>query len=211
MKIISYRDREEKLRQIGEVCRKYLRGRVLDLGCDVKTLKKFVVGEYMGVDIMGTPDVKVNLEEGLPFSSDSFDTVIAIDVLEHLENLHNLFDEICRVSRRYALIGLPNVYEWHFRMLFLMGRNISGKYGLPPEKKEDRHRWIFTLEESRRFLRERGGRKGWEVIEEIYGFYRYRTFFPVLVNQVGKFLCHIGLGRNLYPYHYLAVMRKKKL
>jgi len=45
----------------------------------------------------------------LPFAADSFDVVLCAQVLEHLPfgELVETLDEICRVSRRYAVISLP--------------------------------------------------------------------------------------------------------
>lgn len=95
----------------------------------------------------------IDLEQGLPFKDKSFDTVVAFDVLEHLENIYKAFDGLYPVAKGYVFIGLPNMYEWRFRLLFVLRRKLSGKYGLPPEAPKDRHRWLFSLDEARECLR----------------------------------------------------------
>ena len=70
---------------------------VLDVGCynaDLNThLNKKTT--YTGIDIAGKPNLIINLDEidKLPFEDDQFDVVVCADVLEHLENIHLVFDE----------------------------------------------------------------------------------------------------------------------
>jgi len=158
MKVAYFQGREDKLAVAGDILSKYLCGSVLDVGCDQMHLAKMVRGRYVGIDVNGTPDLIVNVEHGLPFQDKSFDTVVAFDVLEHLDDIHAAFDELCRVARRYVILGLPNMYEWRFRIMFLLGRRLSGKYGLPAEAPQDRHRWLFSLCEARTFVQHRGFR-----------------------------------------------------
>ncbi len=107
MKAVQFRGREDKLALVGDLLSNYLQGSVLDVGCDQKCLSAFVKGRYIDVDIAGKPDLIVNVEYGLPFKDRSFDTVVAFDVLEHLDNIHFGFDELCRVAQRFVIIGLP--------------------------------------------------------------------------------------------------------
>lgn len=178
MKVVQFRGREDKLVLLGKIFLDYLQGSVLDVGCDRRSLSQVVTGPYLGVDISGTPDVVVNVEHGLPFRDRSFDTVVAFDILEHLDNIHYVFDELCRVAQRYVIIGLPNMYEWRFRVMFLMGKRLSGKYGLPVEPPQDRHRWLFSLKEACCFVQERALKSGFKLREEIIGYYSYRQLLP---------------------------------
>ncbi len=203
MRVVCFRNREDKLALVGDVLSGYLRGSVLDVGCDRRHLLRFVTGRYVGIDISGAPEVVVNVEHGLPFRDMSFDTVVAFDVLEHLDNIHYVFDELCRVARRYVIIGLPNMYEWRFRLMFLLGKRLSMKYGLPIDP-----RWLFSLYEARCFIRERATRYGFRIVEETVGYYRYRRLLPRTITVIGKTLGRIGI--NLFAYHYWAVLEHKK-
>jgi hypothetical protein len=53
------------------------------------------------------------------------------------------------------------MYELKMRLKHLFGRPLSGKYGLPAERPSDRHRWFFSLDESREFCRVNATRNGW--------------------------------------------------
>jgi hypothetical protein len=96
----------------------------------------------------------------------SADTVVALDVLEHTDDIHHAFTELCRVASRYVVITLPNMYDWKTRIRYLRGRQLGAKYGLPVDPPGDRHRWFFGLDEARAFCRANGSRAGWRIIDE---------------------------------------------
>jgi hypothetical protein len=178
-------DRREKLRVLGSVFNEYLVD-VLDVGCDVKYLMLFAE-RYVGVDIAGQPDICLDLEQGgLCFRDGSIGTVVAVDVLEHVDQMHVAFDEVCRVSRGYVVVGLPNGYELVNRLRFLLGQGLGGKYGLPCDRPADRHRWLFGLAEAKRFVQERGWRNGFELVEEVYVYRDYRRRWLRLPGRVVK-------------------------
>ena len=179
---------------------------ILDLGCDQKVLKS-ISRRYIGIDIYGNPDILANLENGIPLKNKSVDMVIAMNVLEHLENIHYLFDEMCRVSKEYIVIGLPNMYEWRFRLMYLLGKRISGKYGLPLDPPTDRHRWLFSLDEARKFVHYKAEKNGFSVMEEIYPYYKYKNPLAKLVTWLGKKMGKRGLG--LFAYSYWVVLKRK--
>lgn len=166
-----YRDRLGK----GEyVWRKYhpiLHGRVLDVGADECPLRPFLPEgtEYIGIGLGGKPDLEVNLEkQSIPFPDGSFDCVLCLDVLEHLENIHEVFDELCRVSRGHVVISLPNAWANFYHMLRLKEHAPDRPmkfYNLPLEPPEDRHKWFFSLDEARRFIRHRAGKNGMRVVQ----------------------------------------------
>lgn len=152
---VAFPTRDERARYIAERYRQYLQGKVLDVGCDEARLKPFLQSgtEYLGVDVGGTPDVLLNLEkaERLPFGDAAFDCVICTDVLEHVDNLHLIFGELVRVSRRFVIVSLPNCWSIA-RQKIHRGRGNFSHYGLPPDTPEDRHKWFFNITEARSFL-----------------------------------------------------------
>ena len=203
---VTFRGRQDKLIEVAHLFSDYLKGDVLDVGCDAKYLSSSVQGRYIGVDFAGVPDIAVNIETGLPFHDKTFDTVIAFDVLEHLDSPHFAFDEICRTSRSFVIVGLPNAYEWHFRLLFLLGKNLGGKYGLPLEPIHDRHKWLFSLREAVDFVKQRGNKNCFEVVDEIFAYYGYKRFFPKVVSAIGRIMT--PSGASLFVYHYWAVLQR---
>ncbi len=101
--------------------RKYsrlLKGRVLDVGCGMKPFLKFVYSHaYTGMD----KSVKVNPDVGgsalnIPFTDDSFDSVICSEVLEHLKEPAKALDEVRRVLRPggIAYITCPMCWCLHY-------------------------------------------------------------------------------------------------
>ena len=146
-------------------------GRVLDVGCRSGNFREVLHQhnqrvEYCGLDLYPPADVIADLEKGLALEEKEFDVVVALDVLEHMNDIHKAFDEVCRVSGQFVVITLPNAYELKARVRFGLGRSLSGKYGLPVEPPIDRHRWLFSFTEARRFVQERAWRLGFTVQDE---------------------------------------------
>lgn len=207
---LTFHGRADKLIEVASVFHNYLNGVILDIGCDTKTLSTLMEGrfrKYIGIDFIGKPDIFVDLEDGIPFHAESFDTVVALDVLEHCDLIHSVFDELCRVSKEYVIIGLPNMYEWHFRAMFFLGRGLSGKYGLPIDPPIDRHRWLFGLDEARKFVRQRASAAGFSIIDEILAYYDYRRLLPKLITGIGRILT--PRCASLFAYHYCVVLKRR--
>jgi hypothetical protein len=144
-------------------------GRVLDVGCRSLQLKNALPREnadYLGVDLYPPADVVGNLGAGLPFDEASSDTVVALDVLEHTDDIYYSFAELCRVARNHVLLALPNLYEISVRKRLFFGQPISGKYGLPVNPPTDRHRWIFSFREAENFTHAMAAKCGFEVVAE---------------------------------------------
>ena len=99
---------------------KYTKGAVLDVGCNTMLLRQFVSGKYISVDIEGCPQVLASVEY-LPFKSNTFDTVVMMEVIEHVNCPVKAVEECARVSRENVIITTPNPFridyllEWTFR------------------------------------------------------------------------------------------------
>jgi ubiquinone/menaquinone biosynthesis C-methylase UbiE len=112
-------------------------------------------------------DINVDLEQKrIPFEGNSFDVVLCCDVLEHIENIHVVFDELCRVSKEYVIISLPNCHSAFLSYLkygdYPEHQHLKF-YGLPLEKPEDRHKWFFSTAEAERFIRYRAKKNNMEI------------------------------------------------
>lgn len=144
-------------------------GTVLDIGCRDQALRRALEGlsvRYVGLDVHQPADVLADLDRGIPMAAGEADVVVALDVLEHTNTIHYVFDELCRVARRHIVIALPNQFDIGNRWTTVLGRNRSRKYGLPLEPPSDRHRWLFPFEEARNFCRHRAHAVGWRVVDE---------------------------------------------
>ena len=108
----NYSNRQERNEYVLELITKnFLDTKsILNIGGGQKRYLKnsgFIVTE---IDKEGDNDFSLNLDviDKLPFENNSFDTVLALDVLEHLEKFYFIFEEILRVSKKNVIISLPN-------------------------------------------------------------------------------------------------------
>jgi methionine biosynthesis protein MetW len=113
--------------------------KVLDLGCGIgllaKELNKYKI-DLHGADITewalnearkkGYKTKLVNLEENLPFESNSFDVVICLETIEHMHNVTELMTEINRILKKggATIISTPNSASLNARLRFLLGQKI---------------------------------------------------------------------------------------
>ena len=91
--------------------------RVLDAGCGEGFVAHFLAQHNPDLSITGGSLYK------LPFSDNSFDTVLCSEVLEHLEDTTRAVDELKRVTRRYVLLTVPR--EPYFKWLNDLGRRLG--------------------------------------------------------------------------------------
>jgi SAM-dependent methyltransferase len=210
MKVIykNYHMRKERSIYVIEEFKKYIGNKVLDVGCDEAVLKGLLENvKYTGIDIAGKPDIQLNLEEikELPFPKDEFDTVICTDVLEHLDNLHEIFSELIKVCKGYLIISLPN--NWcNARRPIERGNGSFGYYGLPVEKPEDRHKWFFSLEEAICFMK--GQTKKYPIsIVDIQVIEKPRFFLTRVARKIRYYNQMVYLNR--YAHTVWFVLKKE--
>ncbi|MCZ6874620.1 MAG: class I SAM-dependent methyltransferase [bacterium] len=153
---IHFHSRARRTHYIADQFQPLLKGSVLDVGCDKALLKQLLTGiHYIGVDISGAPDVQLDLQRinCLPFADASFDCVICTDTLEHLDNLHTVFGQLIRVTKRYVIISFPNNWA-NARQPIQRGRGSFEHYGLPADAPADRHKWFFNFSEAMEFVQQ---------------------------------------------------------
>lgn len=158
---------------------RYLKETVLDVGCFEAPLRSLLhSAKYRGIDVAGNPDIQVDLEKTsrLPFDDNSFATVLCIDVLEHIDNLHAIFDELARVARQHVIVSLPNCW-CVARQPLGRGKGCFSHYGLPLTRPVDRHKWFFSFSEAKHFIETRAEELDLSV-EQLFGAEKRRN--PVL-------------------------------
>lgn len=167
----KYTSREDKTEYVWWKYREILQGKILDAGADQCGLRKFLPRgtKYIGIGLGGSVDVEIDLEkESLPYEDNSFDCVLCLDTLEHLDNMHTVFDELCRVASKYLIISLPNPWAGFMGMLrggYYKHTELPMKfYNLPADPPKDRHKWFYGEHEAERFFKVRGRRNGMEVL-----------------------------------------------
>jgi SAM-dependent methyltransferase len=154
--------------------------RVLDLGCRSGALTRHLLdgNEVVGVDVdptalakaaaLGIEPVAANVEDPLPFESESFDAVVAGELLEHLRFPDELVAEIVRVLRSEGVLvgSVPNAFRLQSRLRFLRGR--------PPED-DPTHLHMFAPAAVLALL------AGFEDVRLSYVGGRYRRLHPRLL------------------------------
>jgi hypothetical protein len=137
---------------VGDQFKSHLTGSILDVGSRDNYMKNVLNIEAELVD-----KNNVNLkpfdweQETLPYADGQFDTVVCLDTLEHINDLHRSFYDLLRVSKKRVIISLPNCWRKTFKRM-LNGSSDQGAYGLPPERPMDRHKWFFNTEEIEDFF-----------------------------------------------------------
>lgn len=197
--MIQFKSREDRTVFIYKRFNEYLQGKILDVGCD-KALMRDMIGanRYTGIDVTDEADVRHNIEGVLPFPDKSFDTVLCIEVLEHVDNLHQLWNELIRVTKKHLVISLPNCWN-HIRARLRVGYGSVWNYGLPIDPPVDRHKWFFNLEEAQDFCEQRAERDGLEILEMV-ALERPRPLWVRLPRRLRY------LQRNLYLNRYTHCM-----
>ena len=129
--------------------------RIVDIGARDCELKNYLSAKtnYLSIDIFqnkkGTIDIVKDVSD-LDFSFiNSNDFLIALDVLEHVDDIHSLLSKIIKSKAKSILICLPNTANWKFRIHYLLFGKIPGvKYKIISKSKIlDRHRWLTPIDD----------------------------------------------------------------
>lgn len=113
---------------------------ILSIGCGPCVDIQFLINdnEVHGIDISNkalclaqkkgvtTHNLDLTKVEKLPFDDDSFDVIIATDILEHIFFPDQLLLEIRRLMKPsgYAIISVPNHFYYSMRFRILFGKGI---------------------------------------------------------------------------------------
>ncbi|MBP9869438.1 methyltransferase domain-containing protein [Patescibacteria group bacterium] len=143
---------QERYLLIKQHLSKYLQKSILDVGSRDASSQEILGPQCVLVDKNNPNLPPFDWEkESLPYPDNSFDSIVCLDVLEHINEFHHAFDDLLRTSRKHIVISLPNCWRKMFKQM-LKGAGVGAGYGLPPERPMDRHRWFFNTQEMEEFL-----------------------------------------------------------
>jgi SAM-dependent methyltransferase len=103
----------------------FFKGRLLDVGCGKMPYKNYIlqngsVSEYVGLDIETAIEYDENVKPDytwdgnvIPFESDSYDTIMATEVLEHCPFPSQTLGEMYRVLKKDGYIFLTVPFLWN--------------------------------------------------------------------------------------------------
>lgn len=140
MEVDAYRNCQLKILSLLDPPERNLK--ILDIGCgdgnfSLEVAKKLNTKKIYGLEIEeellkkakknGIKVYKGDANEKFPFKDNSFDVIIANQIVEHLLNPDNLFEEIYRVLKPngYHIIATPNLCSLHNRIFVLLGWQIT--------------------------------------------------------------------------------------
>lgn len=102
--------------------KKNSKGKIIELGCGVNPIFR----NSVKLDISRLKDIIIgDLNKNFPLKSNSFDTAISMDVIEHLYDVDNFLSETLRILKKGGkiIISTPNVISWRNRLNILLGKN----------------------------------------------------------------------------------------
>ena len=137
---------------------------LLDVGCRDCSLRSVLPPRvtYYGNDLFQNSDGSVDFVGdfmSIEFPM-NFDCVIALDVVEHVDDPYSLVDRIFSISKKYIIISLPNIFDIEHKKNFLLNNTLGGKYHFGTENQMDRHRWVMNYDEIRAFFLAQAERHG---------------------------------------------------
>ncbi len=175
--------------------------KVLDIGClggKISALIKSKHNEVWGVELNTEAALKAkdrgvtiktaNVEDGLPFDSESFDFIHAGEIIGHLYDTKFFLEECFRVLNREGVLFLttPNVNHLKNRLRVLKGQYPEG-VGAYPEDHFGDHLRVFNLPKIKELCSQTGFK-----IEEVFGI-------PTRVPQGTLKDTALGLWGRVFP------------
>ena len=183
--------------------------KVLDIGCRDMILKNFLKGDfqYVGLDYSEKKQISSyiinhNLEQGFPENFKNTDIIIALDVLEHIENIHTVYRQLFDISNKMIVVALPNMAYYKFRLQFLTSGILSGKYIFSEDKVLDRHRWIPNYKSIDKFI-QFNTPKNWKIIKYDYIAERKRNYLFYFLEKLFS-----KIFPNLFVYERVYFLKK---
>lgn len=196
-------------------------GLALDLGCGAGDNARLlaqrgwrVVGITLSPqerDIAAQVCVKVlvrNLDEGLPEDLDGpFDLVVLSHVLEHLRKPERVLAQVREVLAPggEVAIAVPNVLNWHQRLLFLIGKFEYSDEGIM----DATHVAFYTFKSARALIES----TGFAVIKagaagSILPWGPLRRYLPGVTSSIDRLFCAVRPGLFGRQLVYLATPRR---
>ncbi len=136
----AFRHEDRDLKRLA----KTVTGRVLDIGCSNQRVRQYLDSKchYVGLDYYQTatqwyksrPQVYADAQQ-LPFGDERFDSVVLLDVLEHLPKPESCIAEIARVLKPAGkfVLQVPFIYPIHDAPLDFQRWTIHGLHKLTRE------------------------------------------------------------------------------
>lgn len=202
------------------------RGFVLDIGCATKWPVKLLPSSsyYIGIDFLYTaenwyktrPDVYGDAQK-LPIANSSIDSVLLLDVLEHLQNHDQALNEIFRVLKTSGalILQVPYLYPIHdaprdYRRWSKFGlKELASRHGFVIEKES----FSGNLLESSAVISNIAMTKtilNWISQKHIASVFVFILPFYIIFNNIFNWIfSKISPADDMMPMSYQMVWKKK--
>ena len=222
--MFEYNSRETRHKFLCDEFSDFLKGSILNIGGGGKKhlLKYINPKEYLELDITGNPDIKIDLDNTnpIPIEDNRFDTIICTDVLEHLEELHQVFSELIRISNKYLIISVPNAWKGFSITSRKVYNGNAGEagidvgkykkfYGLPLNKPIDRHRWFFSYTEAEEFFRKNSNTLSYRIVREYAIGEKTNSIKGRIYRVIMKFFLKKNVYKDWFYNTYWCIIEKK--
>jgi 2-polyprenyl-3-methyl-5-hydroxy-6-metoxy-1,4-benzoquinol methylase len=124
---------------------------ILDMGCGIGILSAIISQNFPSAKVTGfdisnevvksarllSPSISFYVGNiySLPHCKESFDMVICLEVLEHLDRPETIIDNIARLCKKYAIFSIPN--NWKFRAVNVIRFKYLERKGSTPNHKNE--------------------------------------------------------------------------
>jgi hypothetical protein len=180
---------------------------VIDLGARNQILKKFIPTnwEYTGVDKFTLEkNLNIDVERNFDLIKDKYDLVIALDIIEHLNDPINFFNNCSKISKKTIILNIPNVAYYQFRFNFLLRGTLTEKFHFSGNNENDRHRWFTTFENIQDFLKNINSKDYECNIIKIYKSRNKLKFLNIFEKYLGN------LFPNIFCWSILLIFDKNE-
>ena len=130
--------------------------KIIDIGARDCLVKELIAdkSKYLSIDIHQNSSNSIDIVGDVTNLDFSFigenDIILALDVLEHIDDIHTIVEKLFDSNAGAIIICLPNTSNWKYRFnYFIKGRLPGNKYKLISDSRIiDRHRWLTPISES---------------------------------------------------------------
>lgn len=182
---------------------------LLDVGCrDCSLSKGLKDKDYSGCDLFQNDTNSVEfVGDILSINFDKkFDCVVALDIIEHVDDPYTLVDKFFDLSNKFVVLSLPNIYDLKHKYNFLINNTLGSKYYFRTKNSLDRHRWIMNYDEIINFYKFYAEKYNleYEIKTLNTGYDNTKLSTKVILN-----ICKLFISKKTLTSTVICIFRKK--